>query len=69
MSLETLQIRTGLPFDDPRLIPLINEAFAVETFTTGPRTDPQRLAASMQKATILFAEMQIRWVQGRRKDL
>jgi ribosomal protein S18 acetylase RimI-like enzyme len=56
MPPETLHIRPAVPADSPRLIPLINQAFAVETFMTGPRTDPERLAASLQKGTILLAE-------------
>jgi ribosomal protein S18 acetylase RimI-like enzyme len=56
MSLESLHIRTALPADSARLIPLINEAFAVETFMTGPRIDPERLATSLQKGAILLAE-------------
>ncbi|SRR6266702_4312678 len=49
-------IRVATAADRPRLIPLINAAFAVETFLSGPRTDEQRLAASMEKGTILTAE-------------
>lgn len=56
MPPETLHIRPAILADASRLIPLINEAFAVETFMTGPRTDPGRLAASMQKGAILLAE-------------
>jgi ribosomal protein S18 acetylase RimI-like enzyme len=56
MSDIDLKIRTALPADSARLIPLINEAFAVETFMTGPRIDPERLAAYMQKGAILLAE-------------
>jgi ribosomal protein S18 acetylase RimI-like enzyme len=56
MPPEPLPIRPALPADSPRLIPLINQAFAVETFMTGPRTDPERLAASLQKGAILLAE-------------
>jgi ribosomal protein S18 acetylase RimI-like enzyme len=56
MSSDSLQIRPAVPDDRDRLIPLINQAFAVETFMTGPRTDPDRLAASMQKGAILLAE-------------
>src|SRR6516164_9138017 len=56
MPPEPLHIRTAVPADCDRLIPLINEAFAVETFMTGPRTDPERLAASMRKGAILLAE-------------
>jgi ribosomal protein S18 acetylase RimI-like enzyme len=56
MPPETLHIRPAVLADAPRLIPLINEAFAVETFMTRPRTDPERLASSMQKGAILLAE-------------
>ncbi|UWZ86244.1 GNAT family N-acetyltransferase [Occallatibacter riparius] len=56
MPPEPLQIRIATAADSDRLIPLINEAFSVETFMTGPRTDPERLAASMQKGAILLAE-------------
>jgi ribosomal protein S18 acetylase RimI-like enzyme len=56
MPPENLHIRPATPADSPRLIPLINQAFAVETFMTGPRTDPERLAVSLQKGAILLAE-------------
>jgi ribosomal protein S18 acetylase RimI-like enzyme len=56
MTPETLPIRPAVAADSPRLIPLINQAFAVETFMTGPRTDPERLAAYLQKGAILLAE-------------
>jgi ribosomal protein S18 acetylase RimI-like enzyme len=56
MPTEPLHIRVAVAADCDRLIPLINEAFAVETFMTGPRTDPERLAASMRKGAILLAE-------------
>ena len=56
MPPEPRHIRTAVPADRDRLIPLINQAFSVETFMTGPRTDPERLDASMQKGAILLAE-------------
>jgi len=56
MPPENLHIRIAVPADSSRLIPLINQAFAVETFMTGPRTDPERLAASLQRGAILLAE-------------
>ncbi len=52
----SLHIRSATPADADRLIPLINAAFAVETFLQGPRTDPERLSAAMRKGTILLAE-------------
>lgn len=55
-SLLSLRIRAAVPEDRPRLIPLINSAFSVETFLQGPRTDEQRLGAAMEKGTILLGE-------------
>jgi GNAT superfamily N-acetyltransferase len=51
-----LQFRPAITADSERLIPLINSAFAVETFLEGTRTDPARLAAMMRKGEILIAE-------------
>ena len=51
-----LQIRLATAADRPQLIPLINAAFAIETFLEGTRTDDHRLAAVMQRADILLAE-------------
>ena len=51
-----IRIRPAVAGDRPRLIPLINSAFSVETFLQGPRTDEDRLAAAMQKGVILVAE-------------
>jgi predicted N-acetyltransferase YhbS len=50
------RIRPATEGDRPRLIPVINAAFAVETFLEGTRTDDKRLAAMMQTGTILAAE-------------
>ncbi len=50
------RIRPATAADQPRLIPLINSAFSVETFLQGPRTDEVRLAAAMETGTILVAE-------------
>ncbi len=51
-----IRIRPATSDDGPRLIPLINWAFSVETFLRGPRTDQQRLGAAMEKGTILVGE-------------
>jgi ribosomal protein S18 acetylase RimI-like enzyme len=48
--------RIAVETDRPRLIPLINSAFSVETFFDGTRTDEVRLAAMMNKGTIFLAE-------------
>jgi predicted N-acetyltransferase YhbS len=52
----TFRIRPATAADRPRLIPMINSAFAIETFLEGTRTDEERLSAMMQKGTILAAE-------------
>jgi ribosomal protein S18 acetylase RimI-like enzyme len=51
-----VHIRAATAADRARLISLINAAFTVETFLQGPRTDEQRLAAAMEKGTILLGE-------------
>jgi hypothetical protein len=51
-----LHIRLATSADRPRLVPLINSAFSIETFLEGTRTDDERLAAMMQKGEILVAE-------------
>jgi ribosomal protein S18 acetylase RimI-like enzyme len=53
---DDLRIRPAAAPDRAHLIPLINSAFSVETFLEGPRTDEERLTASMEKGTILVAE-------------
>jgi len=57
MPPETLHIRTATAADRDRLIAHINAAFALaEPFMSGPRTDPERLAAAMKKGAILLAQ-------------
>jgi ribosomal protein S18 acetylase RimI-like enzyme len=52
-----LSIRPAVAADVGRLIPHINEAFALaEPFMGGPRTDPERLATAMHRGTLLLAE-------------
>lgn len=55
-DLAALRFRLAGPADRPALIPLINAAFAIETFLEGTRTDEQRLAAMMDKGSLLLAE-------------
>jgi ribosomal protein S18 acetylase RimI-like enzyme len=50
------RIRIAEMSDVAGLVPMINAAFAVETFFDGTRTDETRLAAMMNKGTILVAE-------------
>jgi predicted N-acetyltransferase YhbS len=56
VSPDSPHIRIANSSDIPRLVPMINAAFAVETFFDGTRTDETRLAAMMNKGTILIAE-------------
>lgn len=49
-------IRKASPHDLPRLVPLINKAFAIETFLDGTRTDEERLSATMVKGDVLIAD-------------
>jgi ribosomal protein S18 acetylase RimI-like enzyme len=57
MKTDSLRIRPAGIDDAERLIPHINAAFALaEPFMGGPRTDPERLAVSLKKGTILLAE-------------
>lgn len=51
-----LRIRPATVADRPRLIPVINAAFAIESFLEGTRTDDARLTAMMDKGIILAAE-------------
>jgi len=52
----SLRIREATAADIAKLVSLINRAFAVETFFDGTRTDAARLAAMMERGTILAAE-------------
>jgi len=51
-----LSIRSATATDIPRLVPMINSAYTVETFLEGTRTDPARLAEKMRHGEILLAE-------------
>jgi hypothetical protein len=53
----SFRIRAAVPEDGPALIRPINSAFSVETFLQDPRTDELRLAAAMEKGTILVGEV------------
>jgi predicted N-acetyltransferase YhbS len=56
VPLAALSTRFATAADLPRLIPLINSAFSIETFLEGTRTDEARLASMMEKGSILLAE-------------
>lgn len=49
-------MRPATAEDQARLIAMVNEAFSIETFLGGTRTDAERLAAAMEKGEILVAE-------------
>jgi ribosomal protein S18 acetylase RimI-like enzyme len=55
-STPEFRFRTATAEDRPRLIALINAAFAIETFLESTRTDEARLAALMEKGSLLLAE-------------
>ncbi len=55
-SRSDLRFRAATVEDRPQLIGLINSAFSIEKFLEGTRTDEERLAATMEKGTILLAE-------------
>jgi GNAT superfamily N-acetyltransferase len=55
-SNDRMRFRLAEAGDRARLIPLINAAFAIESFLEGTRTDEPRLAAMMEKGSILLAE-------------
>jgi ribosomal protein S18 acetylase RimI-like enzyme len=56
MKVIGLQIRTATLDDRPRLIPLINAAFSIETFLEGTRTDESGLAEMMRTGEVLVGE-------------
>ena len=51
-----LRIRVADAADFPRLIPLVNAAYSIESFLEGTRTDEDRMADLMRKGSILIAE-------------
>ena len=55
-SAPSLSIRPATADDIPRLVPMINSAYTVETFLEGTRTDPTRLADEMRHGELLIAE-------------
>ena len=51
-----LHTRPATAADRPRLVPLINSAFSIETFLGGTRTDDDRLAAMMETGVVFVLE-------------
>jgi GNAT superfamily N-acetyltransferase len=54
MNLENTLIRIATPDDWAVMLPLINAAFAIETFLEGPRTNEDDLAEKMSKGEFLL---------------
>ncbi len=56
MTKTTLSIRLASRADISAIIPLVNAAFAVETFIDGTRTDERRMSEMMSKGAFLVGE-------------
>jgi len=55
-AIPSLTIRLATEADRPRVIALVNSAFAIESFLDGTRTDEERLASLMEKGEILVGQ-------------
>jgi len=55
-SSPTVSIRIASATDVPAIVPVVNAAFAIETFLQGTRTDAEGVAEMMQKGEFLVAE-------------
>jgi ribosomal protein S18 acetylase RimI-like enzyme len=53
---DQIDIRHARSGDIPALVSVINQAFAIEKFLAGTRTDEERLAATMREGILLLAE-------------
>ena len=53
---DPIDIRPAHSGDIPALVSVINQAFAIEKFLDGTRTDEERLAATMREGILLLAE-------------
>jgi ribosomal protein S18 acetylase RimI-like enzyme len=51
-----LHIRVATPADMQAIIPIVNAAFAIESFLEGTRTDEDRMSEMMQKGEFLVGE-------------
>jgi ribosomal protein S18 acetylase RimI-like enzyme len=51
-----IDVRVAMTADIAAMIPVINAAFAVETFLEGTRTDENRMSEMMRKGQFLIAE-------------
>jgi ribosomal protein S18 acetylase RimI-like enzyme len=55
-SISSVSVRIASTADVPAIISLANEAFSIETFLEGARTDQERMAEMMQSGAFLVAE-------------
>jgi predicted N-acetyltransferase YhbS len=55
-SAPSIGIRLATPADVAAMIPIVNAAFAVETFIDGTRTDEERMAGMIRTGEFLLAE-------------
>jgi N-acetylglutamate synthase-like GNAT family acetyltransferase len=55
-SASSIRIRIATAHDIAAMIPIVNAAFAVETFIDGTRTDEERMAGMMRTGEFLLAE-------------
>ena len=53
---DQIDIRHARSGDIPALVSVINQAFAIEKFLAGTRTDEELLAATMREGILLLAE-------------
>lgn len=51
-----LSLRTAVPADIPAMVPVINAAYAIETFIHGSRTDEDGVRQMMTKGQFLLTE-------------
>ena len=58
-SISPVRIRLATAADMPAIIPVVNAAFAIETFLDGTRTDEERMAEMMRKGEFLIAEQMV----------
>ena len=56
LSDRSKSIRLATSADQPRIIPVVNAAFAIESFIEGPRTDDAQMARHMQTGDFLILE-------------
>ena len=69
MSDRSKSIRIGTAADRPRIISVVNAAFAVEAFIDGPRTDDAQMSGLMQTGAFLILEDDTEFEEDARRVL